>query len=241
MHFCDICDYQTSQSNNIKKHYNTKKHINNTIANSIIKSNIELICVNCKKEYKFLNGLKKHQLKCNQIENSSLLNDKINEVKKDFRYKLEIEKLKLELELKTEQLKTEYEQKLEIERLKSEYELKLKNQECETLKITNNNSNNNNKITNNITNINIDNTSDFIVENIIQYQNLSSLILNNIEIKNFEIINQLFDDLNLYKINSLDCNFHINKTKIQIKLVDGKFTLYLPDINSTTIKPLHKT
>ena len=88
----------------------------------------------------------------------------------------------------------------------------------------------------NITNINIDNASDFIVENIIQYQNLSSLILNNIEIEKLEIINQLFDNLNLYKINSLDCNFYINKTKIQIKLVDGNFTPYLPNINSTVIK-----
>ena len=197
MHFCDICDYQTSQSNNIKKHYNSKKHINNTICDNIIKSecitndinnlntNNNLICSICKKEYKFLNGLKKHQLKCNTNETNILLNDKINKVKKDFKYKLEIEKYKLEieklkLELKTEQLKTEYEQKLEIEILKSE--LKYKNNENETLKQmtnnnTNNNSNNNNKITNNITNINIP-TLDFLNTNFCNVLNIDDFIEN---------------------------------------------------------------
>ena len=106
---------------------------------------------------------------CNKNKNNSFTNDKIIELKKDFKHKLEIEKLKNEYEakLKNEQelklkneyeakLKSEYEHKLEIEKLKLEYELKLKNQECENLKqITNSNSNNNNKITNNITNINM--------------------------------------------------------------------------------------
>jgi hypothetical protein len=130
----------------------------------------DLICSICKKEYKFFNGLKKHQLKCNN-ETNSLFNDKIiNEVKKDYEYKLEIEKLKL----KNEQLKNEYEQKLEIERLKSE--LKYKNQECETLKITNTNSNNN--ITNNnITNINISKL-DFLNTNFCNVLNIDDFIEN---------------------------------------------------------------
>ena len=180
MHFCDICNFQTSLSHNIKKHYNSQKHINNTICNSIMKSdehlnnnniknNIELICVNCKKEYKFLSGLKKHQLICNQKENDSLLNEKINKLKKDFKHKLEIEKLK-----------SEYEHKLEIEtlKLKNEYELKLKNQECENLKqITNTNSNNNNKITNNITNINMPKL-DFLNSNFCNVLNIDDFIDN---------------------------------------------------------------
>ena len=168
MHYCKVCNYTAFTSTNIKIHYNSKKHINNMICDNIIQSegitnainnlntNNDLTCSICKKEYKYLTSLKKHQMNCNNNETTILVNDKINELKKDYEYKLEIEKLKLELELKTEklkteQLKTEYEQKLEIEKLKSE--LKFKNQECETLKITNTNSNNNitnNNITNNI-------------------------------------------------------------------------------------------
>ncbi len=75
------------------------------------------------------------------------------------------------------------------------------------------------------------------VENIIQHQNLSSLILNNITLDKLETINQLFDNLNLHKINLLYCNFNLGKTKIQIKLVDGKITLCLSHINFTLIKP----
>jgi hypothetical protein len=113
-------------------------------------------------------------MNCNNNESNSLVNDRINEVKKDYEYKLEIEKLKL----KNEQLKNEYEKKLEIERLKSEYELKLKNQECETLKITNTNSHNNNKITNNnITNINIS-TLDFLNTNFCNVLNIDDFIEN---------------------------------------------------------------
>ena len=172
MHYCNICDYRTSISSNIKKHYNSQKHINNTICDNIIKSdsynnvNTNLICNNCNKEYKCTRSLKKHQLSCNNNENNNFTNDKIIELKKDFKHNLEIEKLKNEYEakLKSEyEQKKEYEHKLEIEslkfetlKLKNEYELKLKNQECENLKqITNTNSNNNNKITNNITNINV--------------------------------------------------------------------------------------
>ena len=172
MHYCNICNYYTTESNKIKIHYNSQKHIKNTNSINNSNTNNDLICSICKKEYKYLTSLKNHQLKCNQIENSSLLNDKINEVKKDFKYKLEIEKLKL----KNEQLKNEYEQKLEIEILRSEYELKLKNQECETLKqITTTNSNNN--ITNNITNIHISKL-DFLNTNFCNVLNIDDFIEN---------------------------------------------------------------
>ncbi len=183
MHHCNICNYYTLESIKIRKHYNTQKHIKNTNAINNLNTNNDLICSICNKEYKYLTSLKKHQMSCNKIENSSLMNDKINELKKDYEYKLEIEKLKLELELKirneqlkteNEQLKNEYEKKLEIERLKSEYELKLKNQECESLKqITTTNSNNN--ITNNITNINISKL-DFLNTNFCNVLNIDDFI-----------------------------------------------------------------
>ncbi len=175
MHHCNICNYYTQESRKIRNHYNSQKHIKNINAINNPNTNNDLICSICKKEYKYLTSLKKHQVNCNQIENSSLVNDKINELKKDYEYKLEIEKLKLEL--KTEQLKTEYEHKLEIERLKSE--LKLKNQECETLKITTTNSNNNNKITNNniTNNINISKL-DFLNTNFCNVLNIDDFIEN---------------------------------------------------------------
>ncbi len=192
MHHCNICNYYTDLLKHIKKHYNTQKHIKNTNDIDNLKTTNDLICNICKKGYKYLTSLKKHQLICNNNETNNL----VNEVKKDYEYKLEIEKLKIELELKikneqlkteneqlkNEQLKSEYEQKLEIERLKNEYELKLKNQECETLKITNNNtnntnSNNNNKITNNITNINISKL-DFLNTNFCNVLNIDDFIEN---------------------------------------------------------------
>ncbi len=203
MHYCKVCNYTAFTSTNIKIHYNSKKHINNMICDNIIKSegitniikntnainnlntNNDLICSICKKEYKYLTSLKKHQMNCNNNETTILVNDKINEVKKDYEYKLEIEKLKLELklelkteqlkteQLKTEQLKNEYEHKLEIEKLKSE--LKLKSKECETLKITTTNSNNN--ITNNITNINISKL-DFLNTNFCNVLNIDDFIEN---------------------------------------------------------------
>ena len=171
MHHCNICNYYTHESRKIRNHYNTQKHIKNTNAINNINTTNDLICNICKKEYKYLTSLKKHQLICNNNETNNL----VNEVKKDYEYKLEIEKLKL----KNEQLKNEYEQKLEIEKLKNEYELKLKNQECETLKITNNNTNNNNnnKITNNITNINISKL-DFLNTNFCNVLNIDDFIEN---------------------------------------------------------------
>jgi hypothetical protein len=163
-----ICD-NIIQSEDIIKNTNSINNLN---------TNNNLICSICKKEYKYLTSLKKHQVNCNNNETNSLVNDKINELKKDYEYKLEIEKLKLELkteQLKNEQVKTEYEQKLEIERLKSE--LKYKNNENETLKITNTNSNNNNKITNNITNINISKL-DFLNTNFCNVLNIDDFIEN---------------------------------------------------------------
>jgi hypothetical protein len=91
---------------------------------------------------------------------------------------------------------------------------------------------------NNITGINIKNTEEFIVENIIKYQNLTSLLLDNIIIDNFSIINQLFDNLNLYKIKLLNCNFYIEKMKIKIKLADNKFMFYLSNVNLSKIKDI---
>ena len=179
MHYCDICNYQTSFSNNIKKHYNSQKHINNIVYNSIINIdgynddinddiNNEFICISCKKKYKYESGLKKHQMTCNHNDNNNLVNIKINEIKKDYEHKLEIEKLKNEYELKLKD---------------QECELKLKTQEFETFKqlnsiVVNNNNNSNNQITNKITNnINIS-TLDFLNTNFCNVLDIDDFIEN---------------------------------------------------------------
>jgi hypothetical protein len=80
-----------------------------------------------------------------------------------------------------------------------------------------------------ITSLYINKTSDFIIENIIKYPDLTSLVLDNISIDNFTIINKLFDNLNFNKIKLLECGFRVNKNIINIKLFDNKFILYLSD------------
>ncbi len=92
MHHCNICNYYTHEPRKIRNHYNTQKHIKNTNSinnpninnDDLIINNNDLICSICKKEYKYLNSLKKHQTNCNNNKINSLVNDKINEVKKDF-------------------------------------------------------------------------------------------------------------------------------------------------------------
>jgi hypothetical protein len=84
MHHCNICNYYTNESRKIRNHYNSQKHIKNTNAINNINTNNDLICSICKKEYKYLTSLKKHQMNCNNNETTILVNDKINEVKKDY-------------------------------------------------------------------------------------------------------------------------------------------------------------
>ena len=55
MHYCNLCDYYTLESDKIKSHYKTKKHINNfnAIHNNVVDVNLntQLICNICKKEF----------------------------------------------------------------------------------------------------------------------------------------------------------------------------------------------
>ena len=182
MHYCKICDYRTLISTNIKKHYRTKKHINNVQIND---NNNVFKCGICNKEYKYSNSLKKHQLRCcsSDVNNS---NDKLNDLKN-----------KVENELKKE-LKKDYEHKLEIEKLKNEYELKIKTIECKNLKqivaeqknqihtinkkidnlIINNTNNTNNNNTNNIQNINIGGALEFLNTNFCNVLDIDEFIEN---------------------------------------------------------------
>ena len=194
MYCCNICNYKTSISSNIKKHNSSQKHIiksnisvnsANTInnansinttnttntTNTINNDNTHFICINCNKQYKYINEFKKHCIVCFNEDDCN----------KDFQHKLEIEKLKNEYEFKIKDLECkikdlEYKNKdLEYKNLKQI--LNLHNKIDKIDNIVNTNSNNNNKITNNITNINMPKL-DFLNSNFCNVLNIDDFIDN---------------------------------------------------------------
>ncbi len=131
MHFCETCNYFASSNNNLKKHFNTQKHIK--LCN--LDTEPSMICKYCNKEYKHHSGLSRHTKIC---KNNTDIND----------YKLEIEKLKTKN--KIQKLKDKHKRELEIKLLKEQHKsaLALKEQENKQLQI-NNQTNCNNTIINN--------------------------------------------------------------------------------------------
>jgi hypothetical protein len=83
----------------------------------------------------------------------------------------------------------------------------------------------NNNSYENITSTNIKFKNYLNLDTIVNCQNLVSLELENINILNFIPINQLLDNLNFEKIKTLDCNFILNESLIQLKLIDKLITL----------------
>ena len=126
MHYCNVCDYKTSILSNMTKHYTTQKHLNNL---NNLKPNIKIIKSND-----------------SSIDNKT---NELNQLKKEYEYKLKIEKLKHELDLKTLECKS-------LEQI-----IIQKNNQINDLTNTNNTNNTNNEITNNI-NIVIINVKDNI-------------------------------------------------------------------------------
>jgi hypothetical protein len=151
MHYCKDCDYFANTNNNLKIHFNSKKHLTNTNQLNFVDY---VQCVHCDKQYKYQNSLNKHIIICSK--NSNLKNNtNINDI---YNYKLEIEKLeklKKEKENEIEKLKN----KNKIQKLKDKYKrellkekhnsaIALKEQENKHLQI-NNQTNYNNTIINN--------------------------------------------------------------------------------------------
>lgn len=91
---------------------------------------------------------------------------------------------------------------------------------------------------NDILSININSESEFVLENILQYENLESLELTNICLDSFLTIKKLLDELNFSKIKMLNCDFMVNQTNVKIKTIDelvqlsiiSSFSLNLPEI-----------
>jgi hypothetical protein len=75
--------------------------------------------------------------------------------------------------------------------------------------------------------ININSTDDFILQDIITHTNLKSLTLSGIEIDNWLIIGELFDNLNITDIDILDCEFTISGTNVQIKRVADDIEMWI--------------
>ncbi len=109
-------------------------------------------CIKCSKEYKNLNGLKKHQLVCDPERNKLNKINELNELKKDYEHKLEIERLKTQLELKTMECqnleKIIAQKNNQIHNLQNNAKNNAKNND----KNNDKNNTNNNVITNEITN-----------------------------------------------------------------------------------------
>lgn len=150
MHCCSSCNYFTTSSKNLKKHFKSKKHLTN------IK---QFNCIHCNKQYKYQNSLNKHALTCSKnsnIKNEEESNDcklenEIEQLKKDIEIndcKLEIEKLKKKNEIQKIKHKKELEIKLLKEQHKSALALKEQEYTIKNLQI-NNQTNCNNTIINN--------------------------------------------------------------------------------------------
>ena len=94
MHNCKSCNYLTNKLSSFKKHLTTKKHL---LLYDIYNNNIskEFICDKCNTKYKYNNCLKKHLLKCKDINNFQIIQKENEQLKQA----LEIEKLKNELSI----------------------------------------------------------------------------------------------------------------------------------------------
>ncbi len=119
MHTCEMCDYQTSINYNLKKHLQSKKHLDNLEKNN---NNNFYICQICNKKYSHQSSFSRHQKNCKYQE--------------EVKHEIEIENLKKKYEI--EKIRTEYEHKLEIQKIKYETEIKIKEAE-KTYNTINNN------------------------------------------------------------------------------------------------------
>ena len=139
MYTCEICNYLTSTSHNLKIHYSSRRHLNMVTDNC---TNIDLYCNNCKKQYKYPSGFSRHKKICNHNDTDND-NDytkyklRMEVLKKDYEYQIEMQKLKYDNEL----TKKEYEKQIEVKEV-----------EHKQLQMNINNNTNNNQITNIVNN-----------------------------------------------------------------------------------------
>lgn len=108
MYTCESCNYLTSTLHNLKIHNNSQKHLN------MIKNhdgNMDLYCNDCKKQYKYASGFYRHKKFCNpDQEDTNKYKIRMEVLKKDYEYQLEMQKLKFDNELN----KKEFEKQIEV-------------------------------------------------------------------------------------------------------------------------------
>lgn len=157
MHYCNVCNYSTSVLASLTKHYNTQKHINNITKSNITKPNITKSNITKPNIINPNNNLSKNYISMeDKIDKINKLNE-LNLLKKEYEYKLKIEKLKSELELKT----------IECSNLEQQV-AKQNNQIVNLTKINKNNIHNNtdSNTNNNFSNKEITNNINIVIINI---------------------------------------------------------------------------
>jgi hypothetical protein len=99
MYLCNLCKFQTGIKFNYERHCLSAKHKEN-VKRTSNKINEEMICLNCNRQYKHSSSFYRHRKYCNDTKEED-----IHTLKKEFEYKLEIEKLKYESEIKDLKIK----------------------------------------------------------------------------------------------------------------------------------------
>jgi hypothetical protein len=87
-----------------------------------------------------------------------------------------------------------------------------------------------------ITNININSTDDFFLENIPLYKKLEKLNISNVNLTDFNIVKELFDNLNFSIIKTLNCTFKVCESILNFQIINEKVHLYIPRQNITNMK-----
>lgn len=114
---CTICNYKTDRSNDLKKHNNSKKHLDRVNKKSQnarkphqapkIRNN-KFICIHCDSEFKYLKGLNRHMKRC---VSNGIAKQKYNDIS------IKYDKLQEEkdlLEEKYQELYSKYEDKRDL-------------------------------------------------------------------------------------------------------------------------------
>ena len=80
--------------------------------------------------------------------------------------------------------------------------------------------------------INIDSMDNFNPQAIIKHNNLKSLKLSNIKLDDYLVIKELFDNLNLSNIETLDCEFTVDGYDIKVTRIANYIELYIHSAHS---------
>ena len=104
MFACKTCKVDFNTKYSYERHCQSIKHKDN-VKKSVNKINDEMICMNCKRKYKHSSSFYRHRKNCTEIK------EDLDSIKKEYEFKLEIEKLKHANEIKELKIKQLYKSK----------------------------------------------------------------------------------------------------------------------------------